>query len=100
MNKNAFPDNLLEDLLCENVPERCDKEGLQKAIDGLDKKQTDILLMHYRDKMSYPKIGLAMGITVHQTTGIANKALRQLRRPENRRLYDIQVMGKTQERNL
>ncbi len=95
MNNNLFPNNLLEALLCECVPERCDREGLQKAIYGLDKKQTDILLMHYRDKMSYPKIGLAMGITVNQTTNIANKALRQLRRVENRRLYDIQAMGKT-----
>ncbi len=87
MKKDVFPDNLIGVLFCGKTPEHCSETGLEKAMLALDKKQKEILLMHYRDNIPYTKISIAMGLTLNQTIGAANKATRILRREENRRLY-------------
>ncbi len=91
MKKSTFPDNLFGVLFCGNTPEHCSESGLKKAMLCLDKKQEEILLMHYRDNIPYTRISQTMGITLNQTMGAANKAIRILRRRENRKLFDYSL---------
>lgn len=92
MKKAVFPDNLIGVLFCGKTSVKVNETGLEKAMLSLDERQKEILLMHYRDNTPYTEISRIMGITLNQTMGAASKAVRILRRRENRRLYDLQTM--------
>lgn len=95
--ESAWPYNLIEEVvgseIISNIYTEDQLKGFEAALDTLTEKEKIILLMYYKDGMSYNKIGEKFGVSGNRIIQISNKAIRKLRAPNRRNfiLYGAEV---------
>lgn len=89
-NVTNYPSNLVNKVLnVDGLFVGEDKAPqIENALGSLSEKELDAVMKRYRDGMTYKSISEEFGITLSCARLLVEKAVRKLRRPENRRFFE------------
>lgn len=96
--ESAWPYNLIEEVVgseyINNISTKDQLKGLDAALDTLTEREKQVLLMRYRDGLTFNKIGKQFCVGGNRIRQIHNKAIRKLRAPHrcNLVLYGTEIV--------
>lgn len=89
-NVSIYPSNLVNKVLnADGLVVGEDKATeIEKVLNCLNEKELDAVMKRFRDGMTYKTISEEFGITLSCARLLVEKAVRKLRRPENRHYFE------------